>query len=296
MQRTIDLVPGVRLWAEERGPADAPPLLLIMGASASGLAWPEEFVDALAERHHVIRYDHRDTGRSTWAFDERPYRITDLADDALAVLDAHGVGRAHVVGMSLGGMLAQLLMADHPDRVLSATLIGTRALSEAPLVHADGTRTPVADLPGPSPRMLDVLTERPAGDPGPEAALERAVELWRMLSGDELPFHAEEIRERERRVLAHAGRQDSSTAHARADSSGMLRTAALARNAVPTLVVDATADPLFPSLNAHHLAQVITAATLVEMPGMGHALPRECLRPLADAILAHTGEGRAAEA
>src|SRR4051812_19071187 len=108
-QRFIDAVSGVRLWADATGDRDATPLLLIMGANASGPAWPDALVARLAERHRVLRYDHRDTGRSTRAFAERPYAILDLAADALAVLEGFGVDSAHVVGMSLGGMLAQLL-------------------------------------------------------------------------------------------------------------------------------------------------------------------------------------------
>lgn len=288
MRRTVDIAPGVRLWSEARGPADAPPLLLIMGATVSALGWPEEFVDALAVRHRVIRYDHRDTGRSTRAYDRRPYRISDLAEDALAVLDAHGAGRAHIAGLSLGGLLAQLLLADHPERLLSATLIGTCALSERPLTAPDGTETAAADLPGVDPRVAE-LWARPVEDHGLEAELDRRVAHWRLLSGDELPFHAEELRERERRDIEHAGRYDVSTAHERADASGLLRTAELARNTVPTLVVEGTAEPVFPPPHAHHLVQAIAGARLVVMRGIGHALPRECVGPLAEAILEHTG-------
>ncbi|MEV8477724.1 alpha/beta hydrolase [Streptomyces sp. NPDC051173] len=287
MQRTVDIAPGVHLWSEARGPVGAPALLLIMGAQASGLGWPEELVDALAARHRVIRYDHRDAGRSTWSYDEHPYRVTDLADDALAVLDAHGVERAHVVGMSLGGMLAQLLLADRPDRILSATLMCTCALSEKPLIAPDGTETAAADLPAIDPRVLEMWA-RPVEDHGLEAELDRRVEHWRVLSGSELPFHADEMRERERRIIEHSGRYDVSLAHGRADHSGMLRTEELARNAVPTLVVEAPAEPVFPPPHPSHLQQGIGAARLVRIPGMGHALPRECLGPLADAILAHT--------
>ncbi|MFG2553628.1 alpha/beta fold hydrolase [Streptomyces sp. NPDC048581] len=159
---------GVRLWTEDRGAADAHPLLLIMGAQASGLGWPDELVDMLASRHRVIRYDHRDTGRSTWAFDQRPYPLGELAEDALAVLDALDVQRAHIVGMSMGGMLAQLLIADHPDRLLSATLLGTSALSTIPYIQPDETRTPPEELPGIAPRLLEMWS-RPVVDLGLEA-------------------------------------------------------------------------------------------------------------------------------
>ncbi|MBM7170479.1 alpha/beta fold hydrolase [Streptomyces sp. G44] len=290
-EQYVEVAPGVRLWTERRGPADAPALLLVMGAQASGIGWPEPLVDALAERHHVIRYDHRDTGKSSHSFDEQPYRVTDLARDVIAVLDGLGVGRAHLVGLSLGGMLTQLVLADHPERVLSATLLGTCALSETPYVRPDGTRVPVAELPGIAPEVLE-LWARPVEDHGPAAELDRRVEHWRVLSGGQLPFDEAYFRELERRVIEHAGTYAVSTAHGRADDSGMLRTAELARNEVPTLVVSAPAEPVFPLPHPQHLAQVVAGARLVEIPGMGHALPPAVLGPLAEAILGHTAGGR----
>ncbi|QEV20436.1 alpha/beta fold hydrolase [Streptomyces alboniger] len=288
-ERYVEVAAGVRLWTERRGAPDAPALLLVMGAQAAGLGWPEELVDALAERHHVIRYDHRDTGRSSHCFDERPYRVTDLARDAVAVLDGLGVERAHLVGLSLGGMLAQLVLADHPERVLSATLMGTCALSETPYAGPDGA----SELPGIAPEVLEMWA-RPVEDHGLEAELDRRVEHWRVLGGDQLPFDAAYFRRLERRIIEHTGGYAPSTAHARADDSGMLRTAELARNKVPTLVVSGSAEPVFPPPHARHLAQVIAGARLVEVPGMGHALPPAVLGPLAEAILAHTGGARTA--
>ncbi|MFI2237361.1 alpha/beta fold hydrolase [Streptomyces chrestomyceticus] len=288
-QRFVEAAPGVRLWTDRRGPADAPPLLLVMGAQASGLGWPEPFVDALAVQHRVIRYDHRDTGRSTWSFDERPYRITDLAEDIVHVLDGLGVERAHLVGMSLGGMLTQIALADHPDRILSATLIGTNAMSTAPYTRPDGVQVPVEDLPGIAPEVLEMWA-RPVEDHGLESELDRRVEHWRVLSGGRLPFDPAYYRALERRIIEHTGRYDVSDAPARADHSGMLRTEALAANQVPTLVISAPAEPVFPPPHPHHLAQAVGHAHLVEIPGMGHALPPEVQGPLAEAILAHTAK------
>ncbi|GCD36713.1 hydrolase [Streptomyces chrestomyceticus JCM 4735] len=288
-QRFVEAAPGVRLWTDRRGPADAPPLLLVMGAQASGLGWPEPFVDALAVQHRVIRYDHRDTGRSTWPFDERPYRITDLAEDIVRVLDGLGVERAHLVGMSLGGMLTQIALADHPDRILSATLIGTNAMSTTPYTRPDGVQVPVEDLPGIAPEVLEMWA-RPVEDHGLEAELDRRVEHWRVLGGGRLPFDPAYYRALERRIIEHTGRYDVSDAPARADHSGMLRTEALAANQVPALVISAPAEPVFPPPHPHHLAQAVGHAHLVEIPGMGHALPPEVQGPLAEAILAHTAK------
>ncbi|RNF92762.1 alpha/beta fold hydrolase [Streptomyces botrytidirepellens] len=283
----VEAAPGVRLWTEQRGPADAPALLLVMGAQAAGLGWPEPFVDALAEHHRVIRYDHRDTGRSSWSYEQDPYRIADLAEDVVAVLDGLGVERAHLVGMSLGGILTQLVLADHPERVLSATLLGTAACSTTPYVAPDGTRVPVEELPGVDPRILEEWA-RPVEDHGLEAELDRRVRHWKLLNGDHIPFDADWFRELERGIIEHTGRYDTSGAHARADQSGLVRTDALAATEVPTLVLAPTAEPVFPLPHPQHLAQVIGGARLVEIPGMGHALPPAVLGPLADAILGHT--------
>ncbi|GAA3095480.1 alpha/beta fold hydrolase [Streptomyces rectiviolaceus] len=287
-QQYVEVAPGVRLWTERCG-ADGPALLLVMGAQASGLGWPDVLVEALAVRHQVIRYDHRDTGRSTTAFDEHPYPITDLARDAVAVLDGLGVERAHLVGMSLGGMLTQLVLADHPERVLSATLIGTCALSDTAYAAPDGTRVPVGELPGIAPEVLEMWS-RPVEDGGLEAELDRRVEHWRVLGGGQLPFDASYFRDLERRIIEHTGTHAASTAHARADDSHMLRTDELAGASVPTLVISAPAEPVFPPPHPRHLAQVIGVGTrVVEIAGMGHALPPAVQGPLAEAILAHTG-------
>ncbi|MFB6895111.1 alpha/beta fold hydrolase [Streptomyces hydrogenans] len=286
-ERYVDVEPGVRLWAEEHGDPGRPPLLLVMGAQAPGLNWPDELVALLAARHRVIRYDHRDTGRSTWAFDERPYPLSRLAEDAVAVLDAFGVGRAHVVGMSLGGLLTQLLVADHPDRLLSATVIGTAALSTAPYVRPDGSRVPAAELPGPAAHLLEFWS-RPEEDRDLEAELDHRVAHWRALAGDALSFDADWFRAQERRIVAHTGHHRPPTAHARADASGLLRTEELAAARVPTLVISAPAEPVAPPPHAEHLAQVIPGARLAVVPGMGHALPPEVHGPLAGEILRHT--------
>ncbi|MEW1922502.1 alpha/beta hydrolase [Streptomyces sp. NPDC088360] len=293
-QQYVEAAPGIRLWTERRGAPEAPALLLIMGAQASGLGWPEEFVDALAERHHVIRYDHRDTGRSTSTFDQHPYPITDLAQDAVAILDGLGIERAHLVGMSLGGMLTQLVLADHPERVLSATLIGTCALSETPYTAPDGTRIPVGELPGIAPEVLEMWS-RPVEDKGPEAELDRRVEHWRVLNGGQLAAEDAYFRDLERRIIAHTGTHVASTAHARADDSHMIRTDELAGTKVPTLVISGPAEPVFPPPHPHHLAQVIGGGgtRVVEIAGMGHALPPAVQGPLAEAILAHIASVRA---
>jgi pimeloyl-ACP methyl ester carboxylesterase len=282
-ERFIEAGPGIRLWADATGDSDATPLLLVMGANATGIAWPEALVTRLAERHRVLRYDHRDTGRSTRAFTARPYPITQLAQDALAVLDGFGIERAHVVGMSLGGTLLQVLLLDAPDRLLSATLFSTGALAGDPALPGE------AELPGPSEDVL-AMWEHLGDSRTREQEIAFSLKHWRALSaaGAGGHFDPDEFRALEERVRAHTGHNEPIAAHALADPSGLARGRELAAVTTPTLVIDARLDPVFPPPHAEHLAKTIPTARRVTIPRMAHALPAAILPNLADAILAHT--------
>ena len=272
-----------RIWARATGPSDAPAVLLIMGANANALTWPPELVDALAARFRVIVYDHRDTGRSTWAFDDHPYAVADLAGDAVTVLDAAGVDRAHVVGMSMGGVLVQLLAADHPERLLSATAFCTAALGSG---LAGGDDAP--PMPEPDPRLL-ALWEHLADERDREAELDWRVEHWRLLNGDKVPFDAGYFRALEAACIDHAGTPRNAAAHARADQSGLERDLAQVR--VPFLVIEAPEDPINPPPHAAHLAAQVPGSRLVTVPGMGHALAPAVLPALTTALIRHASPG-----
>lgn len=280
---TVEVDPPYRIWGRVGGPVDAPALLLIMGANASGLTWPAELIQALTAQHRVIIYDHRDTGRSTWAFDDHPYAVTDLARDAVSVLDAVGVDRAHVVGMSMGGVLVQLLALDHPDRLHTATVLGTTALG-AGLAAGAGESPP---LPEPDPRLLE-LWQHFTDDRDPEAELDWRVEHWRLLNGDVIPFDAAAFRAMETACIEHAGTHRNPAAHARASQDGLERGAELAGVRVPFLVIEAPQDPINPPPHPAYLAGTIPGARLVSIDGMGHALAPAVLAPLAQAVLSHT--------
>jgi pimeloyl-ACP methyl ester carboxylesterase len=284
MERFVDAGSRVRLWVEDLGRRDGSPLLLIMGANASGRTWPDQLVDLLGERHRVIRYDHRDTGRSTWAFGEEPYAVADLAGDAVAVLNALGIERAHVVGMSMGGTLVQLLLLDHPERLVSATVFATSALGAGLAAQGSGGQP---DLPGPDPRLLALWAD--LGSPRDrDEEIAWRVEHWRLLNGEVVPFDADEFRRLEERLIEHAGRHDNPAAHARASQAGLDRAAELKGVTVPTLVIEAPEDPINRPPHAAHIAEVIGSARLVTIPGMGHALSSAVIPPLAAAILDHT--------
>lgn len=277
VEHLVEVEDGVTLWVEERGDPGGPPVLLVMGANSSGLVWPDALLDRLGAAHRVLRYDHRDTGRSSHAFAQRPYPLRRLAEDAVAVLDALAVDRAHVVGMSMGGTLVQLLLLDHPERLRSATLLATGALGGAPGGDA---------LPGPSAELLALWAT--LGEPRDDAAeLDWRVEHWRVLNGDEVPFDAAELRAVEQRVLRHGGRHDGPVAHALADQAGLDRGAELAGVTVPVLVVEAPADPAYPPPHAAHLAAALGGAPVVTVPGMGHALTAAVIDPFAAVVLDH---------
>lgn len=276
MERYVEVAPGIRLWTEDvPGPGD--PVLLVMGANYAAPTWPDELIALLAQRHRVIRYDHRDTGRSTHAFDERPYGITDLAADAVTVLDAWEVPRAHVVGMSMGGMIVQLLVLDHPDRFRTATLLCTGPL---PVPGAP-------ELPGPDPALLRLWAEMD-DDREFERELDWRVAHWRLFNGTALPFDADEFRALEERIIAHTGDHEPGTAHAQMDTAGLERGAELAGVEVPTLVIEAPEDPAFPPPNSAHLAAALGRGRLVRVPGMGHALNSAVIPAVAAAVLAQT--------
>ncbi|WP_046471560.1 alpha/beta fold hydrolase [Allosalinactinospora lopnorensis] len=285
MERYVDVTPNARLWVRTAGEPDAPALLLVMGANAPGVTWPAELVARLAEHHYVISYDHRDTGRSTHAFDTEPYAVRDLAGDAVAVLDALEVDRAHVVGMSMGGILVQLLCLDRPERLHTATMLNTTALGSG-LASGDGTPDR-PELPGPDAELL-ALWEHMAEPRDREAEIAWRVEHWRLLNGSVLPFDAAAFRRLEERVVEHSGTHRNPATHARAAQDGLERGAELASVRTPALVVEAPEDPVNPPPHSARLADSIPGARLVTVPGMGHALNPLIVPLLAEEILGHT--------
>ncbi len=284
---------GIALWTEGFGdPSDAP-LLLIMGANASAMYWPEEFIALLVRgKRYVVRYDHRDTGRSTKRdFEAHPYSVEDLAYDALAVLDGYGFDSAHIVGLSMGGTIGQILALEYPRRVRSLTVTMTAAL-DVDFVGNVGRALrgePSPDgLPTPDPRVLEVLARRGTPSPDRDAEIARRVFEWRVLSQDELPFFEEEYRRLEERAIEHDGTLVQPSAHARITPFPIERGREIHRVTRPTLVIQGSKDPLNPPPHGQHLAEMMPHARLVEVRGMGHALSPALYGQLARLILEHT--------
>ncbi|MFI0796198.1 alpha/beta fold hydrolase [Micromonospora rubida] len=268
----------LRLWTERFGDPAAPPVLLIMGTSVQGIGWPEELVAALVDGGcQVIRYDHRDTGRSdTVDFAVNPYALADMAADAAAVLDGHGVPAAHVVGISLGGAIGQWLALHRAPRVRTLTVLSSSPMGNNPgpaWARAFTGQPPVAgELPPPTPRFVEhVLASARAPRGTHRERVDADVRTWRVLNGDVLPFDEDAARRFVERSHERAGDHAAATQH---DLAGRRfeddRRASLSAVAAPTLVVHGAEDPLFPTAHGEALAAQIPGARLEVVPGMGH--------------------------
>jgi pimeloyl-ACP methyl ester carboxylesterase len=259
---------GIELWTEDFGDRSGVPLLLVMGASAQGIQWPEAFIARLVDRgFYVIRYDNRDVGQSTCVdFAKQPYTLTDMANDAVGLLDAYDIAATHVVGASMGGMIAQTLMIDHADRLRSATLVMTSALS-----GIEGA----ADLPGPDPKWLEgFMAIGAAPIDTTEQRIEMRVKLFTHLAG-KIPPDERAIRDVATREVERAKDFAAQNNHslAIAASRPADRRTALAKVRLPTLVIHGTDDPILPYAHGKALAATIPGARLLTLDGVGHDLP-----------------------
>jgi pimeloyl-ACP methyl ester carboxylesterase len=274
---------GVDLCTHAFGDPPAPPVLLIMGIGASMLWWEEGFCRLLADGgRFVIRYDHRDTGRSVTYDPGRPgYTGTDLVADAVGVLDGYEIPAAHVVGVSAGGAFAQLLALDFADRVLSLVLIST-----SPATPGERALPSAAE---PYRRFL-TTAEVDWSDRG--SVITYLVGYARVLAGGERPFDEAAARELVRRDVERARNIASSENHgliAQGDASSEPLSAIV----VPTLVIHGTADPMFPLEHGEALAEEIPAAKVLQLEGAGHGVERADWETIAGAVVQHTA-GRTA--
>jgi pimeloyl-ACP methyl ester carboxylesterase len=268
----------VRLCTESFGdPADSP-VLLVGGLGASMLWWDDEFCRSLADGgRFVIRYDHRDTGRSTTYEPGRPgYTAADLVADAVGVLDAYGIASAHVVGVSAGGAMAQLLALDFADRVSSLVLIST-----SPAVPVD------RELPPPTDEFRRFVGGTEVDWSDRQSVLDYLVGYSRLLSGEHRTFDEPGCRDFVGRDLERADSVASLQNHdvmAHDDRPHP----PLSSITVPTLVIHGNADPMFPPAHGRVLAEAIARAALLPIAGAGHGIYRADWPTIVPAILRHT--------
>lgn len=284
-EQTID-AGDVRLWAESFGDPRHPAILLVMAAYWQGIAWPDEFCERLAAAgRFVIRYDHRDTGRSTVVdYDAAPYDLIDLADDAVAVLDGYGVARAHVVGGSMGGMIAQELALRHPDRVTTVTSYASTPLSQS---YAAGTSE---SLPGPDEVAWGAFAT--VAGPGVEPTRDEYADGWtafsRGVAGTAVAFDEASTLDLHRRSFDRASDAGAVWNHLRATQATPDRLDRLPQLTAPLLVVHGTLDHVIPVAHAHETARLVGGSRLVVVDGLGHQFDSAALGLIADAIVAHT--------
>lgn len=270
---------GIRLYSESVGRTDDPAILLIMGATASGAWWPDDVCTALADRgRFVIRYDHRDTGGST---SHEPgtaqYTVEDLADDAIRLLDGYGISAAHVIGMSLGGYIAQLLALKHSRRILTIAMIASERLAAADPA-----------MPGMAPELLAYHARAAELDwRDREAVIEYRVGAWALLSGSAHEFDPELIRTMATTELARTPNPLAAFNHAAlGDATGWLDR--LEEITQPALVIHGTDDIVLPYAHAEALYAALPDARLVTLEGTGHELPRAVWPAVVDEIVRHT--------
>lgn len=273
--RPVPAEGGLCLHSEAFGPPDGPALLLIMGAMNPGLFWPAPLCQALAAAGwRVLRYDHRDTGRSSTVDVARsPYTLDELTEDARAVLDAHGVDRAVVVGLSMGGYIAQLLALRHPLRVRALALVSTTA-DHRPYMDATlGRPVGRSTLPPPEVRFLDAVAAMARARPAsPEAVLALQLDGWRAVHGGSLPFPEDLWRGLIVQAMAVTRDPAAGFHHAAAVDASPPRTDWLPAITLPARVIHGAHDPCLPLAHGRHLAAHLPRARLLVLD-MGHLLP-----------------------
>lgn len=286
-------VNGIQIEYETFGEPASPPLLLIAGISLQLIFWDEELCEQLAQRgHYVIRYDNRDVGLSSKIEEagvpdvmraiealmqgeaiKPPYTIEDMAEDAVGLLDALGIEKAHLCGMSMGGMIAQALAIRHPRRVLS--LISIYSTTGNP------------QLPQPKPEAMQVLLTPPPEER--EANIEHTLKLFRTIAGPGFPFDEKWHRKMAAQAYDRAFYPQGVARQFIAILAQRNRKAALASISVPTLVIHGTDDPLMPVECGKDTAEAVPGAELKIIDGMGHDVPHGGAWPqIINAIVAHT--------
>jgi pimeloyl-ACP methyl ester carboxylesterase len=275
---------GVDLSVETFGDPADPAILLIHGAGSSMLSWDQELCERLAAgRRFVTRYDLRDSGRSvTYAPGAPPYGLRDLVADVVGLLDSFGLATAHLVGMSAGAAIGQLVALDHPDRVASLTLA-----SSTPGIPGQETR----DLPGISDELKAFFTNEPPAPDWDEraAVIDYLVEGERPYAARSRAFDESAVRDRAGRVFDRSANIAASVTNPFIVDAGDPWRQRLGQVAAPTLVVHGTEDPLFPYGHALALAKEIPGAELLPLEQTGHEyFPQATWDLVVPAILRHT--------
>jgi len=284
---------GITIEYESLGDPSAPAILLIMGLGMQLLAWPDAFCQGLVERgFRVIRFDNRDCGLSSKIRVRRqpnlvaalaaawlrlpvraPYTLDAMAADAVGLLDALAVPRAHIVGVSMGGMIAQVIAATHPDRVLSLTSI----------MSSSGSRK----NPQPRSDAKQALLSKPSDPHNLESVVDHMVGVFGIISSPAFPTDRDDLRERVARSVRRGYHPSGMRRQLAAIIASGDRRKLLQKITAPTLVIHGADDPLVPLEAGRDTARHIAGAQLMVIEGMGHDLPPGLMPTFVEAIAAH---------
>jgi pimeloyl-ACP methyl ester carboxylesterase len=277
---------GVTLCYETFGDPTDSPILLIQGLGTQMIAWPPAFIERLVDAgHHVVRFDNRDNGRSTrigirpprpWQlavrrFDADQYTLTDMARDTAGLIDALELEPVHAVGVSMGGMIAQTLAAQYPERVRSLTSV----------MSATGAR----GKGRPAPSTMRMLITPPARTE--DEMVERVVTMFRHIGSRGFPFDEDEVRELARQMFARGFHPAGTGRQLGAILKSGDRTAELGRVSAPTLVLHGDHDPMVHPSGGKATAAAIPGARHQTIAGMGHDLPAGAVDQIAELIIDH---------
>ena len=303
----------IEIWYEDFGNPNHEKILLIMGANANCKQWDQEFIDKLVSNDfHVIRFDNRDVGKSTWIgkepfyikflkilpsfllklfinsifglavdaegkfkFSESSqvqYDLSDMAKDAISLMDTLKVEKAHIIGASMGGMITQIIALDYPDRVLSIT----------PIMTSPGIQN--QSLSGPTNELLEAMKKSFVFNLKGRIE-DGVVEIYRQLTGSRFPFNEQEFREKLKPVIAHGN--NPFALHGVAVGASPDRTSRLHEIQVPTLVIHGTEDAILPLDHGIAVADGISDSKRMIMEGVGHEIPEELLPEIINEIIAN---------
>jgi pimeloyl-ACP methyl ester carboxylesterase len=263
------------IWYEDLGSQSDPLVLLVMGQGADAMGWDDDICAQLrAAGYRVVRFDNRDVGLSGDS-DVSDYLIADLATDAVRLLDHLDVATAHVVGQSMGGMIAQQLAIDAPTRVASLSLLST---------------SPDLSIAPPDPAVLSVAQAMDSHSR--DAWMDAAISSLRMQTGPRWTFDEELVRARVEATVQRAFRPAAGIRQMRAILRSPPRTRDLRQVDAPTLVVHGSDDPVLPIAHAQELAAAIPHAHLVVVDGMGHAVPWGHWDVILDVLMPHLAAAR----
>ena len=289
MPEGIAEVNNINIWWEDFGNPSNPSVLLIMGANANALLWREEFINPIVESgFHVVRYDNRDVGKSTWVTTEPTfnidsgsvvatevsYSLDDMASDAVGLLDHLNIQKAHIIGASMGGMITQVLGLDYTERVLSLT----------PIMSSPGIGLEDSNLQGPTQEMMEAIVE--SMKLNMEGEYEDALVVnYRVLSGSRFPFNEEKFRAQAKDVIAHG--YNPFPGHGAAVGQSPHRGVRLSEIEIPTLVIHGTEDAILPYDHGQALAEGIKNSELMTLEGVGHEIPEELTEEITQKIIRH---------